>query len=100
MSSKPYHESVSHYKSAIKLLTVGAAHELVETYNLSVPEADIIILQALFSSLDDTANIPTMLFGPVMHAIRAAIEDDWADQVALAGEEAQDAYLKAIGERL
>ncbi len=66
----------------IALVTRGATAELTEKLNISQPEADIIVLQALFNQLDAQADLPTMLIGPVLDAIRTSVENEHAEELA------------------
>ena len=74
---------------ALKLLIRGAAQELTEQCNVSQPKADIKVLHALVSELDAQADLPTMLVGPVLDAIRVSVENVHADALATMKEEAQ-----------
>ncbi len=74
---------------ALQLLIRGAAQELTEQYNVPQPEADVMVLHALFGYIDEQADLPTMLVGPVLGAIRVSIEHEHADRLAAMEEEAQ-----------
>ena len=66
-------------QSAIRLAARGAAHELIEQYNIPQPKADTLVLWAIFNELDNQADIPALLFAPVCDAIRIAVENEHAD---------------------
>ncbi len=89
-----YHHVLNELRGGIRLLIRGAAYELVEHHNISQPEADVKVLHILVCELDAQADLPTMLFGPVLDAIRAAIENDWADAMA---EAEGNAFIERMG---
>ncbi len=74
---------------ALQLLIRGATQELTEQHSVSQPEADVMVLQAMFNQLDLLVDLPTMLVGPVIAAIRVSIEHEHADALAAMEEEAK-----------
>ena len=62
---------------SISLTIRGAAAELTEKVGVSQPQADVLVLQAVFNELDAQADLPTMLVGPVLDAIRVSIESEY-----------------------
>ncbi len=52
-------------------------------------------LQAMFGALDTQADLPTMLVGPVLAAIRVAIENEHADALVEAEKSKTDALAEA-----
>lgn len=77
-----YYEVIRDLHFAIRLLTRGAANELTELHRIPQPEADVKVLQALACELDTQANLPTLIFSPLLDAIRVSIENDYADALA------------------
>ena len=80
---------------ALKLLIRGAAAELTEKLNVSQPKADVMVLHTLFGYIDEQADLPTMLVGPVLAAIRVAIENEHADALVEAEKSKTDALAEA-----
>ena len=68
---------------ALQLLIRGAAQELTEQCNVSQPEADIMVFNALFNHLDKQVDLPTLLVGPVFQAIRISVEGAHADALLM-----------------
>ncbi|KKL74178.1 hypothetical protein LCGC14_2067490 [marine sediment metagenome] len=60
---------------ALKLLIRGAAQELTEQCDVPQPRADILVLWVIVNELDNQADLPTMLVGPVLDAIRISVKN-------------------------
>lgn len=84
-----YNLTLNELQGAVRLLIRGTAYELTEHHDVPQPKADVMILHALFGELDNQADLPTMLVGPVLDAIRASVENEHANALAAMEKETQ-----------
>ncbi len=77
-----YNLILNELQGAIRLSIRGAAHELTEYHDIPQPEADILTLNAVVSTIDALADLPTLILSQTIEAIRVSVENERADALA------------------
>jgi hypothetical protein len=77
-----YNLILNELQGSIRLSIRGAAHELTKYHNVSQPEADILTLTAAVYAVDALADLPTLTLAELHLAIRASVENEYADALA------------------